>query len=81
MSSERSHRRYSYERLLEIWSDAIHIRETVCHCRQRALMLSFQLPQYLDLNKDGSEKCGYWCALCGWSNAGARDVSTVEDED
>lgn len=69
-------------RLRAIWPDAVRIEQTVCHCRRRALMLSFVLPNLdrLRIDRDGlRQECGYWCTVCDFSNAGSR-LPTDDDK-
>ena len=74
------------QRIRAIWPDAIHIRDAgdcdVCH---RPGLYSFQLehlqprPRWVSLQSHVVyERCGYWCARCGFSNAGSRRVEDTE---
>ena len=58
-----------------LWPEAINIRyEGRCDICHRHTLFTFQLPEDHAVNRGiNSEQCGYWCAGCGWSNAGARD--------
>lgn len=61
------------DRLKTFQSGAINIQFDVCHCRSKALMLTYQTGK--DRARDGDkESCGYWCAKCGFGNAGSRPV-------
>lgn len=62
-------------KLKEFQPKAHNIQFGVCHCRSKALMLSYQLGQDREkLSKDGKEACGFLCAKCGFGNAGWREV-------
>jgi hypothetical protein len=46
-----------------------------CSCQSE---YSFLLPGFDDIRPDGTyQTCGFWCARCGWSNAGARPISQM----
>lgn len=67
----------SVYRLKQIWPEAITIRrEGACHCKRKGDLYSFQLPEDT-ARRAGYENCGFWCSLCGWSNAGRRAVVDV----
>lgn len=57
-----------------------------CHCAQRSqLFFSFLLegiPEQRRVDQDGTilEDCGYYCATCGWGNAGGRVVKEMQGE-
>lgn len=62
-------------RLKRIQPEAEDIRFEVCHCKDKKTMLSYRLPsmEKPDPSED-TEACGFWCAGCTFSNAGARPV-------
>jgi len=55
-----------------------------CSCSRRStLFFSFLLEGIEEkryCNQDGAimENCGYYCATCGWGNAGGRVVSEMQ---
>jgi hypothetical protein len=72
------------EKLKAFQPKAHNIQFDVCHCRSKALMLSYQLGHGREeARENGTEGCGFWCAKCGWGNAGSRevkpDLTTKED--
>lgn len=70
------------QRLLNIWPDAAAIRPVRCHGGHDG-MYSFTLPDFPArfTGHDGNlhEHCGYWCAVCGFSSAGQREVEAVKE--
>jgi hypothetical protein len=68
-------------RLIEVQPTADDFRFSLCHCRKKALMVSYTLPGDQKRHKQPDEEdCGYWCARCGWGNAGARSIKPTEGE-
>lgn len=62
-------------RKLQAWQpQAVNVRFTTCHCNKDALMLSYQLLEHDRPRDNGKEDCGYWCTVCDFANAGAREV-------
>jgi len=65
--------------LLKIWPNGHRIRFGICHCRKKAIMLTYQLPgdngTHTERNGEQWEICGYMCAGCDFSNAGERPVT------
>jgi hypothetical protein len=63
--------------LTKHWPTARHIRHAGCcpDCKADA-QWSFQIDDSDTPvpNMQGWEYCGYWCAVCGWSNAGTRPI-------
>ena len=54
--------------------------EGKCPDCKRAGLVSLQLPSDWDRPvKDGMESAGFFCVLCGWGNAGSREIK-VESE-
>lgn len=63
------------KKLLRWQPMARNIRQTVCHCRNKALMLSYQLPgDETRQRRAGMESCGYFCTGCKFANGGAREI-------
>lgn len=64
----------SVEMISELWPDALNIRhEGRCDVCRRIGLWTFQLPDDAGVNRGmNEEQCGYWCAYCGFSNAGTR---------
>jgi hypothetical protein len=61
-------------------SDEIRHAGKCPNCKQRTTLYSYQLPGDHPRGK-GEETCAYWCANCGWGNAGSRpslDMETTE---
>lgn len=61
------------------WPEAANLRVSPCHCRHKLPMLSFQLAGDKPRG-EADETCGYFCASCGFSNAGSRPASLEADE-
>lgn len=54
-----------------------------CHCPNRALMISYQLPSDEGVTRaNGTEEpCGYWCSQCDFSNGGSRAIERKASAD
>lgn len=75
-AARKTRKRYVICKLLDWQPLAHHIRfEGNCHCKN-GLLISFRLPFEKPNPRAGVEYCGYYCAACGFSNAGTRTVWT-----
>ena len=63
------------ERIYTLWPDAVNIRPAgrcpACHSHHQWSLQTLAVDG-LVADIPGYEHCGYWCAACGWSNAGSR---------
>jgi len=59
------------------WPDAYDLRSETCHCKHRALMISFLVPKFNTVIGD-KQDCGYFCTRCRFSNAGRRFMQPVQ---
>lgn len=64
-------------KLLKWKPEAYSIQFHLCHCRKRAVMLSYLQPEFepkirADPNGDQWQECGYLCGGCEFGNAGSR---------
>ena len=79
------------QKLYAIQPKAFAIRRESCHCPQHALLLSYRLPIPADdaawtarekeLETQGLQTCGFFCAACSFSNAGERKATVVFGDD
>lgn len=65
--------------LKQHWPDARNIRRAGrCPACKADAQWSFQIADTGPVTDMADwEHCGYWCATCGWSNAGAREIEEV----
>lgn len=78
-------------RLRALQPDAYAIRRLTCHCPTKALMLSYRVPISGDdpgwlareksLAAQNEQTCGFFCATCGFTNAGSREAVSLLGDD
>lgn len=79
------------QKLYAAQPQACGIRRETCHCPKRALLLSYRLPipdtdegwaaREAALAVEEMQTCGFFCATCGFSNAGTRPTNWMFGND